>query len=257
MTVDDLPELKLKNPNWAEYVAFQYGAKADEYIVAVFEFSDDLNPADRLWIWSPTHIDYKLPLLFKSSRASRISSSGKKSYYNRFRPVRVGGKIGWSTLDYTLKFYSDPAGIDLLITCAIQKSGKRCRFLLKEDTKTGVGPNAVIPVLQPIDDPELRMQADNRAKVSRLVLRLVMGQYQLLPVTGMKPRLDVLITDHASGRMRVREKVELDESNYQKGFKLTPSKRLMAGRIYMVKIEVDLGGVFPDIEEEREFIPSK
>ncbi len=255
--VKELPKLKLENPVWSEYIAIQYGAKKDDVVVFIFDATDELKPFDRLWIWSPNHRDFKIPVLVKGVRSSRSSSSGRKSYFNRFRPVKVDGKTGWSTIMYSFLFHSNSSGIELVTTCSIEKSGRRCRFILKGDTHTSVGPSAIISVVQPIAEPDLRMSMDNRASVSRLVIRIMMGGNHMLPVSGMSSKVSVIITDHKTGRFRARHKLELDEINYEKGYKLVPSKPLMRGRIYLATVEIDLGRIFGPMKETHEIVPSK
>jgi hypothetical protein len=73
----------------------------------------------------------------------------------------------------------------------------------------------------------------------------------------MSDRIDLQLTDHRSGRFRIRQKVDLDEDNYMSGVKIRPSKPLMRGRIYIAEASVDLGSIFGELRLESEVIPRK
>lgn len=246
MSGADIPNLELRDPARAQFLAFQYGAAGTDVVYFAFDYSSRKKTPDILLVYVPGDCVYGRPVPVRG----RLRADGAVE----FRPVRLEGRFGGFAVSYRVQLAATEKRAQASIQCALVAVGKKfCGFDLAGRFDRVANRTLPIEPIRILTKPGASVRLDQRRKPAELVGYVRIGRFRLMPRSGMDTRLQVFVRDGAGKRIALE--LALLDRKEEGRFHFKPTRPLLPGQTYTAETVADLGPVFGVLKHKINISP--
>lgn len=244
LTIEAFPPVSLTQTNRATYWGFQYGPAASNALYCVFDFAEDEQPPERMYVVTPGDTVYPAPTPWLSR-----GGDYREQRIRIFRGKPLTASHGDWTLTHELTFQYgmarfDVAWVKIETQAKRKKDRKTYRFtqggFITDQVVSGAGPIPVLRALRPLEFVCNPRVYRGRPQVEPV---LKMGSFALVPGSNLDDEIRVEVTDPETERVVERLEIPLREESL-----VDPNPwlhraylDLRSGKTYQVQAGLNLG----------------